>query len=371
MVFVLLAQCFLFRLPSLLWTLVFHFNGFDIKHVTTNILSTVYLEEYSENANWLKTQKSIEAVADHLRISFLRQKNYLPKKFNLTPELRPATFATTKEMKNSKDNTRRQFPNLKTKTIFPLYFPYFLIKLFYLSIIAFNFYLLSWIFGFNYVEFGPAATKQAMEGKYWDNLYFPKKVYCDADVPNKKYDNIGSYVCSLPVNLFHQMFFLAFWYWLLFLAALTVLSICYWLLLSIKPYRKRLVLNGLQLNSPSKIDASYTAAYYFNEEQTTIDLIDNFFINKTNMSLEENFELFFDHVCSADVIFVMQLITINSNALAFRDILNNLWDTYLDLGEDLKAKDIQHRPINFVKRPQPPKQLENTAQTIETSDSNV
>jgi len=89
------------------------------------------------------------------------------------------------------------------------------------------------------------------------------------------------------------------------------------------------------------------------------------------MSLKENFDLFFDHVCSADVIFIMQLITINSNALAFRDILNNLWDTYLDLGEDLKSKEIQHRLINFIKRPQPPKQIENTVQSVEASDSNV
>jgi hypothetical protein len=89
------------------------------------------------------------------------------------------------------------------------------------------------------------------------------------------------------------------------------------------------------------------------------------------MSLKENFDLFFNHVCSVDVIFVMLLIKINSNALAFRDILNNLWDTYLDFGEDLKVKEIQHRPINFVKRTQVTKQFENRVNPSETPDSTV
>ncbi len=35
-----------------------------------------------------------------------------------------------------------------------------------------------------------------------------------------------------------------------------------------------------------------------------------------------------------------------------RDILNNLWDQYLDI-ENIKFKDVKQRPIPAIKRPPP------------------
>ena len=149
--------------------------------------------------------------------------------------------------------------------------------------------------------------------------------------------------------MFNQFFFLGFWFWLVILSFLTALSIPYWLLLINPSYRSRLVYNALQLDEQKNLDISYTSAYYFTNDASK-DVIDSFLIEKTGLNLEENFKLFFYHVCSCDVIFAVKLISINSNSLAFRDIMNNLWDHYLDL-EDLKNKEIMHRPIFNVKRP--------------------
>ncbi len=156
-------------------------------------------------------------------------------------------------------------------------------------------------------------------------------------------------MCTLPVNLFHRIFYLNFWYWLIALGLVTILSVFYWLRLIIKPIRKRLVLNALQLDAKKSLNSSYTAAYYLSDD-VNLELADDFLLEKTGLTLKQNFDLFFEHVCSLDVIFAIKLIALNSSSLAFRDILNNLWDHYLNL-EDLKIRDVKQRPINSVKRP--------------------
>lgn len=136
---------------------------------------------------------------------------------------------------------------------------------------------------------------------------------------------------------------------MIILAIFTILSIFYWILIAIKSYRRNLVLHALQLAKDQNIQTSYTAALYFGDE-ANFETADAFLKEKTGMTLMENFDLFFNDVCSIDVVFVVKLISLNSNSLAFRDIFNNLWETYLDL-DDLKIKDIKHRPVITLKRP--------------------
>ena len=241
---------------------------------------------------------------------------------------------------------------MRTKPNFPLFYPYICVKIVYLIVILLNFLLLSFYFEFNYFTYGYKSlymqfvkTKSTIN----DDMFFPKLGWCSVAFFSKKFPNIYTVQCSLPVNLFNKYFYLGFWFWMFILAVLNVLSIFYWLLLTNRTFRKRLVYNGLQLDEEKNLNISYTSAYYFTSD-TSKDLIDNFLIEKTGLSLDENFSLFFYHVCSCDVIFAIKLIALNSNNLALRDILNNLWDHYLDL-EDSKSREIKQRPILNVKRP--------------------
>lgn len=71
----------------------------------------------------METQKKIEGVADHVRMSFLSQKkNPMHKKLNL-PNYKKDKKITDSAL------LRRRFPNLYTKPVFPLFFPYILVKL--------------------------------------------------------------------------------------------------------------------------------------------------------------------------------------------------------------------------------------------------
>jgi hypothetical protein len=332
-------------------------------HVTKIIMSKLYLDEYSEKTNFTKTQKSIEAISDHLRMVFLKQKYVFSNK------LKP--LASTKEIKSfemtEKDNQkkmstnaeyRRLFPSLKTKVTFPLFVPYMLIKLVYIGIVAFNFFFLSKIFQFNYLEYGVYMLKNYFNrsnSSFYSlnqNDYFPKNSMCDTHIMSKHDYIHHSVVCALPINLFNEIFYFIYWYWLVFLLISTVMSVFNWLLLSIKSYRRRLVMNALQLDPSQNISRSYMAAYYLGEE-TTYQVADAFLLEKTGMSLKENFDLFFEDVCNTDIIFTLKMLSLNSNQLAMRDIMNNLWYHYLNL-EDVVPREVKQRPLLPLKRPEKP-----------------
>lgn len=343
-IFIIFLQAALFSIPSLIWNAVMFLNGFDMIYVTNKVINNAYLNEYDSSNNWLETQKKIEGVADHVRMSFLSQKkNPMHKKLNL-PDYKKDKKITESAL------LRRRFPNLYTKPVFPLFFPYILIKLISLANVIGHFFLLSYIFNIDYFQFGIKSISNVWNSEYKSmNEFFPKRSLCDFTHFNKWTWNTFTVQCSLPLNLFNEIFYFGFWCWLIFTGTMTLLSIFYWLLMLVKPYRKNIVLNALQIK-PSDLQQSYTSAYYLDDASVTT--ADSFLLEQTGITLMENFELFFDHVCSVDLIFATRLIAINSHKLAMRDILNNLWDQYLDI-ESIKFKDVKQRPIQAIKRPPP------------------
>lgn len=314
-------------------------------------MKKIYLDEYVESSNWLKTRTTIDSINNHLTMSFLKQKFNKNKSLLFRRKNKVDKNPTPKEISQTdRAKLRVDYPNLKTRPSFPLYYPYLLVKLMFLSVACFNFYFLTRVLGFDYVKFGYEFTSLVIAGKYdFTNNYFPKRAVCYTKIPAKEEENTVSVLCSLPMNLTNEYFFAAYWFWLMSLIIMTILSIVYWLGLLIRPLRRRLVLNALKIGPNHNINVSYTAAFYFGEEPS-LEAANNFLSDKTGMNLMQNFELFFDHVCSVDVIFAIKIISLNTNSLAFSDILNNLWDNYLDIDE-LRMKDVPYRPFKPIKRP--------------------
>lgn len=245
---------------------------------------------------------------------------------------------------------RRKFPNLKTKSAFPLFLPYLLTKIIYIGNVIGHYFLLGHIFNINYFEFGIYSLINIWNNKFdFLNQYFPKRSLCDVQFFTKWVLNRYTVMCSLPLNLFNEIFYFGLWYWLLFIGCLTIMSLFYWMLMFVKPYRRSIVLKALQI-SEVDIKSSYIAAYYLENNETTFDTADSFLLAKTGLTLMDNFELFFNDVCSVDVCFAIRMIAVNSNQLAMRDIFNNLWDQYLDL-EELKMNEVKYRPHVVIKRP--------------------
>jgi hypothetical protein len=336
-------------------------NGFDMVYVSKIIMAKLYLDEYTENTNFTKTQRSIEAISDHLRMTFLRQKYAYSSPFKVKHNKQSDKVDKSSEpLTQSKSaNFRRAFPNLKTKVTFPLFAPYLLIKLLYIAIVLFNFVFLSTVFQFNYHDYGVYMIKRYLQSGglfssvsffYESNDYFPKNSMCDINLITKHGYIHHSVVCALPINLFNESFYLIYWFWLIFLLVVTVVSMLHWMLLYSTAYRRRLITHALQLDPGQNISRSYTAAVYLGAE-TNYQKADAFVHEKTGLSLRENLELFVRDVCSADVVFTLNMLALNSNRLAMRDLVNNLWHHYLNL-EDAEPRDLRQRPVLEIKRPE-------------------
>ncbi len=163
----------------------------------------------------MSTQRAIDGVADHVRMSFLAE-----KKSSLHKKLK---FTFSKSVEDSselpeKAQLRRKFPNLKTKPAFPIFFPYLLIKLVYIANIVVHYYLLSFIFDIDYFKFGIETSVNLMQNNFnFLNHYFPKRSFCDVQFFTKFVFNQYTVLCSLPLNLFNEIFYFGFWFWLAFI----------------------------------------------------------------------------------------------------------------------------------------------------------
>ena len=304
-VFIIIFQCFLFTLPSHLWSLLVYLNGFNMEHVTKNILPKLYLDEYVNERDWSSTQRVIRSICDHLKVSFLdesaaRRRHYFREAqanmfaANKTAlELEPNKKHTKKKKTSSKKHEhqhllasqRSRYPTFRTKSYtFPLFYPYLLTKAAYLLVVVANFAFLTWTFNFNYMEFGWRAllilsrsnngAPEGMDTQRLDAEYFPKRAFCTIKFYSKKYANQGSYFCTLPINLFNQVFYLGFWFWLWIIAALTVCSAVHWLyVVTLRSRRRRYVMDCIGLSTAEQFSKSFTAAYYLTRGYPSLHLI--------------------------------------------------------------------------------------------------
>jgi hypothetical protein len=362
MTFIIIFLMLLFTIPSIIWSFLIYLNGFDLVHVTRDIVPKLYMDEYFDK-DWSNTRKVIDNITDHLKLSFLKHKT-TTSDYELRVNSSSQNQNEEEKLVEKQALQRHIYPNLKVKTVFPLYMSYIFIKMLYFAFTLFSFVFLRFVFNFDYFEYGWRAVYLIFKQGFYavEKDYFPKKGFCTVKLYMKKYFNEGSYVCSLPINLFNQIFFLGFWYWQIILALITLASISYWLMFIRMENRRNYVLNCLQLDKYKNFIRSYTAAYYLEQNSTTFDLADRFFVEKTGIPLMKNFDLFFRDVCSLDLIFLIKLIELNSHKLTSRDIFNSLWDEYLDLDVMKHKSDtstLQKRPMLHLRRPKEHYEIKN------------
>lgn len=360
---VIIAQCFLFTIPSLLWSFIISLSGFDLVYVTQNVVRKNYLAYYANETNWPKIQKTLQNLTDHLRISLIKPSkikdinqngdendetynNYIEEKAK-QPRKRFLSLRLPFSSLQVKEH-RRKNPKIKSKSTFLLYFPYMGIKLAYLINLVLQFLFLSWVFNFNYLEYGVSETFRVLLGVDYkfDNIYFPKRSMCNIKLLSMARFQENTVLCSLPLNLFNEIFYSAFWAWSIVLAFFTVSSFAYWSALLNKNYRRNYVLRTMDLNLNETALNEYFGHAGINS--SSMDEESKLIKQFTCMTPQENFNLFFDHVCSLDVILTIKLLSINTNKLVAKDILNTLWYEYLGITD--KVAQSERRPIpDFLK----------------------
>ena len=103
---------------------------------------------------------------------------------------------------------------------------YLLVKLVMLGNVLGQLFLLNKFLGFEYNMYGIYVVQSMWRGEDWsESPRFPRVTLCDFDI--RRLGNVHRYTvqCVLTINLFNEMIYLIIWFWLVFVAALSVVGI--------------------------------------------------------------------------------------------------------------------------------------------------
>ncbi|RMZ93060.1 innexin unc-9-like, partial [Brachionus plicatilis] len=163
--------------------------------------------------------------------------------------------------------------------------------------------LMDSFFGFKYHSYGLDFLKKFLIGDDYSRIdrAFPRVTFCDFRIRNLA-DNIHqhSVQCALPINLFNEKFFICLWFWLIFLAIVTIFNFFSWLKIVFTSYRKNTITKYLK--SLKKLGSS-------DKDKEILDT-------------------FVTDYCHLDGAFIFNLLRRNSNYITTSEIISALYERY-------------------------------------------
>ena len=101
-------------------------------------------------------------------------------------------------------------------------------KLFYIANVIGQFFLLDHVLAVKYHTFGLDMARDLIADKDWTELSyvaFPRVTLCDFKVRGQDMVNVHPYTvqCVLPINLYNESIYVFLWYWMVLVAALSIL----------------------------------------------------------------------------------------------------------------------------------------------------
>jgi len=182
---------------------------------------------------------------------------------------------------------------------------YLIIKVLYIINVISQIFILNGFIGRDYHLYGIEVLGAVFSGRDWrDSPRFPRVTMCDFFI--RRLGNLQRYTvqCVLPINLFNEMIFLLLWFWMVFVAAASCLSLLRWITRSIfTSDRMRYIKRHLNL---SKDEAKNT------QLQPTDQAMDSF-VNE---------------YLRPDGVFIVRLCGTNTDALTVTEFITELWKHY-------------------------------------------
>ena len=179
--------------------------------------------------------------------------------------------------------------------------------LFIINVISQLFVLNSFL-GTDYNFYGINVLRELFAGEDWtQSERFPRVTMCDLKV--RRLGNVQRYTvqCVLPINLFNEKIYLFLWFWMVFIATMSCLSLLTWTLRSLfYTDRRRYVKKHIVLM----------------EEE---DDEDGVHIKDDN---GKHFKSFMEEYLRQDGVFVLRLIGHNTNAITVTEFVWELWQKY-------------------------------------------
>ena len=167
------------------------------------------------------------------------------------------------------------------------------------------------------------------------------------DIYVRRLGNVQRYTmqCVLPINLFNELVFLIIWFWMVMVAAATVVSILSWGARSLsrvdrhRYIRKHLgLIKHINRSPGNEIKDHYEDA----TAPATPESADSVLLAKAGGKADqplykppdslnwdkETLVMFVDHYLKADGVFIMRLIQHNTNSLTVDELLATLWEHF-------------------------------------------
>ncbi len=180
---------------------------------------------------------------------------------------------------------------------------YLFIKVLYITNVVAQIFVLNGFIGRGYHLYGFDVLKSVIQDQDWrDSPRFPRVTMCDFLV--RRLGNVQRYTvqCVLPINLFNEMIFLFLWFWMVFVALSSCLSLVRWILtLLSESQRKRYVKKYLVMD---KGNTEYQQA----GEKTVDNFVHNYLMT--------------------DGVFILRLCGRNTDAVTVSEFITALWKTY-------------------------------------------
>lgn len=206
---ILMVQALLFYLPILIWRGMNSKTGIDLN----DIVETAEKFQFSDD---LETKNKVLFFLTKQTHRYLGLAKRPPRKGifkNCGPRIQ-GCFA-----KLLTPCCGARFGNYITSV-------YLIVKLIMLANCIGQLFLLNKFLGFDYHLYGVYVVQAMISGTEWsESPRFPRVTLCDFDI--RRLGNVHRYTvqCVLTINLFNEMIYLVIWFWLVFVALVSVIGI--------------------------------------------------------------------------------------------------------------------------------------------------
>ena len=253
---IILFFALIFYLPYLLWKRMVRKNNYQ--HVPIDVSSVVKLLLKSPTYKRDEFNKNISEVAEYLNDCFTLNNYtecYLDEETNARLSDPQNTDDIVYKSKVPRTYADRCKPFEKKRQMVKFYFPlvlkYLFIKLVYLFVSVFIFYLADKILAFRapYLKFGlnmytKYSSENETEIETLTNRYFPLNVLCNLKTRVDFKNFVTSqHHCTLPANMFNEKLFLILWVWLVFMVLVNTYSLLKWIVKFL--FRRSIIRNML------------------------------------------------------------------------------------------------------------------------------
>uniref|UniRef100_A0AC35UB99 Innexin n=1 Tax=Rhabditophanes sp. KR3021 TaxID=114890 RepID=A0AC35UB99_9BILA len=276
--FYLVLSAFMFYSPCLIWRVMYDRSGIRLKDIMA--FGTDRL-----NIQPAVRQKNVAGLAHHLTSIFRHR-----FRFGAHHEYHHKLFS--------------KIINFRYCESF-LTFLYIGIKILFLINVMIQLYLMNkFLQTEGYGFYGVGVVKDLINGRPWsDSGSFPRVTFCDFEF--RELGNIRNYSvqCLLVINIFCEKIFLLLWLWYSILIITSIASLISWTSSSaFYEARKIFIIRRLEL-----ADVDFHASNYKDD-------IDEFVLN----------------TIKTDGVFVLKMLTIHSGLLVCSEVVDKMWDIYME-----------------------------------------